>query len=156
MFKKFTDTLSGTLDTVKSYGSSMVIGQTTQDGSTDKAPANKLSLTLPTIGNGSVSAPATTANSPDKPGQKTSLAANTLLGIQNTLGKITGRGDSTNAVVVASQKGHTGRGPTLGNAVITDVTRITDKHVIDDDIRGMAAEDISDFEQYKKVPDLLL
>jgi len=30
MFKKFTDTLSGTLDTVKSYGSSMVIGQTTQ------------------------------------------------------------------------------------------------------------------------------
>ena len=142
MFKKFTDTLSGTLDTVKSYGSSMVIGQIGQgksfiiflefffsfalnfnmkifllyrlpflytilatvmsltdlvggatgaDGTENRAPTTKLSLNLPTLGNGSISAPATTTNSPDRGNAKPSLASNTLQGIQNTLGKLTGK-----------------------------------------------------------------
>ena len=61
------------------------------DGTTgaDKPAGSKLTLNLPVLGNGSVSAPATTANSPDR-GNKPSLATNTLIGLQNTLGKITG------------------------------------------------------------------
>lgn len=51
--------------------------------------AGKFNLNLPVLGNGSVSAPVTTQNSPD-PNQKMSLASNTFLGIQNTIGKITG------------------------------------------------------------------
>lgn len=51
---------------------------------------SKLTLNLPVLGNGSVSAPATTTNSPDR-SQKPSLASNTLMGLQNTIGKITGK-----------------------------------------------------------------
>lgn len=60
------------------------------DGTNGRPAATNLSLNLPILGNGSVSAPATTNNSPDRVGTKPSLASNTLQGIQNTLGKITG------------------------------------------------------------------
>ncbi|XP_067930196.1 uncharacterized protein [Watersipora subatra] len=150
MFRKFTETLTGTLDTVKSYGSSMGIGQMGQDGVDGKATASKLTLNLPTLGNGSASAPVTTNNSPERGGGKPSLASNTLMGIQSTLGKLTGRGESTNAAVVAShQQSRSGRGPALGSAMATSETKITGRHELGDELRGMGLEDISNYNQYK-------
>lgn len=65
---------------------------------------------------------------------------------------IIGRGESTNAAVVASHnQSKAGWGPALGRAVETNETRITAIHTIDDDMKGKNAEDISGFEEYKKV-----
>jgi len=50
---------------------------------------SRMTLNLPIMGNGTVSAPVTRATTPD-PSHKPSLASNTFLGIQNTIGKITG------------------------------------------------------------------
>ena len=65
---------------------------------------------------------------------------------------VPGRGESTNAAVVVShQQARTGRGPALGRAMETNETRITGRHELDDEMKGMGLEDISSYEQYMTV-----
>lgn len=64
---------------------------------------------------------------------------------------LAGRGDSTNALVVASHQSNSGRGPALGRAIETNETRMTELHMLEDDQKVSGYHDITSYEQYKKV-----